>query len=109
VITDPHYVETPASEEHGFAPGHLGDSVERFRRALNAVRFVRRFLQEHGPAVAQFRHTHRGSSREVDGEAVLQVVRSACWNHAREPIGLLQVRITPDAVFFREVITGRYI
>jgi len=74
----------------------------------NDSRFIQRLHIGFAPVVSFFGHTHQGSSRETLGQSLVQVVRSACWNHGREPIGFLHVRIAPEAVYLREVITGAY-
>jgi hypothetical protein len=78
-----------------------------FMRECDSI-FLNELLVSRGPITAFFGHLHRATYSYGVGLSHVHILRSCNWNHDREPIGFMQVRVDGSGILVREVPTGFY-
>lgn len=72
----------------------------------NDSRWFNKLVAEKQPTAMFFGHLHRPTEEYRIGQTRVFQLRSCCWNFDRAPIGFLHVRVTPEGIVTREILTG---
>ena len=104
--------ELAGPERHKIIFAHIppepqGRDLNMFM-ARNDSRYFNQLLERTQPTAAFFGHQHLATVERKVGRTRSFVLRSCCWNGRRAPIGFMVVRVTPEGISTREIITGRY-
>ncbi len=74
----------------------------------NDSRWFNKLVADKQPVAMFFGHLHLPTEEYRIGQTRVVQLRSCCWNFNKAPIGFLHVRVTPDALLMREIITGEW-
>ncbi len=92
--------------------GHIPPEQENRDRNMyisrNDSRWFNALVEDTVPTALFFGHLHRPTQEYEIGATRCFNVRSCCWNSGQADLGFLVVRVTPEGIATREIITGTF-
>jgi len=74
----------------------------------NDSRWFKDVIVRTKPSAAYFGHLHQATEEYRIGDTRLFQVRSCSWNFSDAALGFLHVRMTPEGLTYREILTAEY-
>lgn len=100
-------LEAPGIRKVLFAhiPPLVGKEEQNMYMGWNDSRWFCDLVGRTAPEMLFFGHLHQETREYPIGKARGVNVRSCCWNFQGKPVGFLLVRVDPDGMSYREIIT----
>lgn len=105
-----HELAQPEARKFIFShiPPHPEGRDQNSYMSRNDSRFFNALVAETKPQAMFFGHQHQPTREFLVGQTRAFIVRSSAWNSRNAPLGFLLVKVSPDGLETREVLTSVY-